>query len=106
MNSMKVCAFIVLLGSTWMLAGADSPELKNPRDRLSYSLGLNIGSNFKRQTIDTNDIDLDILFRGFQDGVLGRDTALTEKDALDMARSFQGTIRTRMEERRKALGEK
>jgi FKBP-type peptidyl-prolyl cis-trans isomerase len=105
-NDMKVCVSIVLLGSTLYLSGAEVPELKSQRDRLSYSLGLNIGANFKRQTIDTNDVDLDVLFRGFQDGVLSRETALTEKEALENARNFQTTIRSRMEERRRAQGEK
>jgi FKBP-type peptidyl-prolyl cis-trans isomerase FklB len=55
----------------------DKTELKDTKDKVSYSIGLDIGSTFKKQKMDIN---LDILQKGLKDGVSGAKPLLTEDE--------------------------
>jgi len=52
-------------------------QLKDTKDKVSYSIGLDIGSTFKKQKMD---IDLDILGKGLKDGVSGAKPALSDDE--------------------------
>ena len=51
---------------------------ENQKDKVSYVIGMDMGSNFKKQSID---IDPDILVRGIKDGLSGG------KSLIDRARN-------------------
>ena len=55
----------------------EKTELKDTRDKVSYSIGLDIGSTFKKQKMDIN---LDALNKGLKDGVSGAKALLTEDE--------------------------
>jgi FKBP-type peptidyl-prolyl cis-trans isomerase FklB len=55
----------------------DKTELKDTRDKVSYSIGLDIGSTFKKQKMDIN---LDALNKGLKDGASGAKPLLTEDE--------------------------
>ena len=46
----------------------DKPALKDSKDKVSYSIGLDIGTTLKKQNIDVNP---DALIRRLQDAVTG-----------------------------------
>ena len=54
------------------LALAAETELKDQKDKVSYSIGLDIGSTMKRQLIDVND---ELLNKGIKDGLSGAKAA-------------------------------
>jgi FKBP-type peptidyl-prolyl cis-trans isomerase len=58
------------------LAG-EKPELKNENDRINYSMGHQIGGDFKRQRIDINP---ELLVRGIEDAVAGKEPLLTQQE--------------------------
>ena len=60
-------------------------ELKDMKQKASYSLGMNLGMNLKRGNVD---IDVDLLARGIKDAMAGK-TVLTEKEAEQVMRSFE-----------------
>jgi FKBP-type peptidyl-prolyl cis-trans isomerase FklB len=92
--------FVLMAGS----AGAqDAPALKDPKEKISYIIGMDIGKNFKRQSID---IDPDILARGIKDGLSGVKPLLSEQEAKEVLAAFEKVMRAKQEETRKAVGEK
>ena len=92
--------FLLMAGA----AGAqDAPTLKDQKEKISYIIGMDIGTNFKRQSID---IDPDILGRGIRDGLSGAKPLLSEQEAKEVLAVFEKVMVAKQEEVRKALGEK
>jgi FKBP-type peptidyl-prolyl cis-trans isomerase FklB len=56
---------------------AEQPELKTDKDRVNYSIGVNIIGNFKLQGIE---IDLDLVMKGMQDAHSGGKLLLSDED--------------------------
>jgi FKBP-type peptidyl-prolyl cis-trans isomerase FklB len=80
----------------------EKPDLKDAKQRLSYSIGADIGGNFKRQEID---VDPKVLAIGLADALAGK-TALTEAEIRETLTKFQTEMRGKMEAKRKTDGEK
>src|SRR5262245_31050029 len=72
-------------------AASDSP-LKTENDRISYSIGVNIGSNFKSESIQVN---TDLLMKGLKDAMAGSKTLLTEEEMRAALTTFQTQIQTK-----------
>jgi FKBP-type peptidyl-prolyl cis-trans isomerase FklB len=79
----------------------DKPELTTPKQRVSYSIGANIGGNFKRQEID---IDTKALTAGINDALAGK-PALTEAEMREVMTAFQQEMQTKMMAKAKAQDE-
>jgi FKBP-type peptidyl-prolyl cis-trans isomerase len=63
------------------------PQLKDLKDRASYSIGLNVGFNMKRQNVDINQ---DAFVAGFKDAVTpGKTPQLTEEQVRETMLAFQ-----------------
>ena len=82
--------------------GQDKMELKETKQRVSYSIGADIGSNFKRQEID---IDPKALAAGLTDAIAGK-TQLTEAEMKDVLNTFRTDMMAKMQEKQKAAVEK
>lgn len=53
------------------VAAADSSELKDTRQRFSYSLGMSLGTNLKRSGMGVEQVDADTIFRALKDSMSG-----------------------------------
>src|SRR5215472_16506085 len=81
------------------LFGQDkSPQLKDQKDKVSYSIGMQIGFNLGRQKVDINP---DILAAGIKDAIAGK-PQLTTDQVKDVMAQFEKD----MEQKQKELGEK
>lgn len=81
------------------LFGQDkSPQLKDQKDKVSYSVGLQIGFNLSRQKVDINP---DILAAGIKDALAGK-PQLTP----DQIKEVMSTFEKDMEQKQKETGEK
>jgi len=78
------------------------PELPTQKEKFSYALGMNIGSNLHRQSVP---VDPDILLRGLKDTLAGNPTLLTEDEERTVLTEVQNDIRKQMQEKMKAQGE-
>lgn len=67
------------------MAAAET-EIKDDRDRESYSVGYQLGSNFKRQGID---VKPDSFTKGLQDALTGSSAALSKEDIEKSLMSLQ-----------------
>ena len=95
-----VALFVLVAGSA---AAQETPTLKDQKEKISYIIGRDIGTNFKRQSID---IDPDILGRGIKDGLSGAKPLLSEQEAKEVLAAFEKVMKGKQEESRKAIGEK
>lgn len=97
---------VVILGIAmlpgWVYAG-DSTVLKTQKDKVSYSFGLDIGDNFKKQSID---LDPDLLARGIKDALSGKKPLLSEEEIRAVMASFQEEMKAKAIAHTKELGEK
>jgi FKBP-type peptidyl-prolyl cis-trans isomerase FklB len=82
---MKLVAAALSLAMSTAIAATDT-ELKTDTDKLSYSIGSDLGKNFKRQGIDINPT---IMAKGIQDGMSGGALLLTEQQMKDVLSKFQ-----------------
>lgn len=68
------------------MSTAMAAELATDKDKLSYSIGVDLGKNFKTQGIDVNP---ESLAKGMQDGMSGGQLILTEQQMKDVLNTFQ-----------------
>jgi FKBP-type peptidyl-prolyl cis-trans isomerase FklB len=94
--------FIVIVSASLLafpLFGQEkSPQLKDQKDKVSYSIGMQIGFNLGRQKVDVNP---DILAAGIKDAISGK-PQLTPDQVKDIMAQFEKD----METKQKQLGEK
>ncbi len=101
MNKTSFTLLIVLaLGGT--VRAQDTNVLNSEKARVSYAIGMNMGTTFKRQDID---LDLDMFMRGFKDVQAGGATLLTEEQVRDTLMKYQQQVMTRMQEKQRQLAE-
>jgi len=85
-------------------AGAsEKKELKSDKEKVSYSIGMEIGTSFKKQSID---IDTDALASGIRDAVSGNKPLLTENEIKETMMAFQKEMMAKQAEKAKAAAEK
>src|SRR2546430_16593285 len=94
--------FIVIVSASLLalplLGQEKSPQLKDQKDKVSYSLGMNIGFNLSRQKVDVNP---DILAAGIKDSLAGK-PQLTPEQVKEVMAQFEKD----MEAKQKQAGEK
>jgi FKBP-type peptidyl-prolyl cis-trans isomerase FklB len=94
--------FIIIVSASLLalpLFGQEkSPQLKDQKDKVSYSIGMNIGLNLSRQKVDINP---DLLAAGIKDTLAGK-PQLTQDQVKEVMTQFEKD----METKQKAAGEK
>jgi FKBP-type peptidyl-prolyl cis-trans isomerase FklB len=104
---MKV-KMIVILGILFLASqvyGQEKLALKNQKEKVSYIIGMDIGSNLKKQSID---IDPNILAKGVKDALSGAKPLLTEQEIQETMVAFQKEMMAKQAEvakKNKAEGE-
>ena len=94
--------FIVIVSASLLafpLFGQEkSPQLKDQKDKVSYSIGMQIGFNLGRQKVDINP---DILAAGIKDAIAGKPQLTT-----DQVKDIMSQFEKDMEQKQKQAGEK
>lgn len=95
-------SFIVIFSASLLALPAfgqeKSPQLKDQKDKVSYSIGMNIGFNLSRQKVDINP---DLIAAGIRDAIAGK-PQLTSDQVKDIMAQFEKD----MEAKQKQAGEK
>jgi len=76
--------------------------LKTQKDKLSYALGMNLGTNLHKETVD---VDPAIVLRGLKDALASGKTLLTEDEARTALTQLQTEVRSKQQEKMKVAGE-
>jgi len=71
-------------------------QFKDNKEKISYALGMSLGSNFKAQGLE---LDPDVFLRGMNDGLSGGKTLMTEDEAKATMMQVQNEMKARMEEK-------
>lgn len=98
---------LALAGILLLQPGSNAAEQKSQkpqetRDKVSYSIGADIGNNLKRSDFDLNPA---FLAQGIQDAFQGK-TVLTDEEMKSTLQAFQADLQAKMAAKQKALGEK
>src|SRR4030042_6013939 len=81
----------------------DSAILKTQRDKVSYSMGLDIGRMLKMQGID---VGLELATRGLKDAYTGNQALLTDEEMQEVLTNFKKEFIAKQQELAKQQGEK
>lgn len=82
------------LGLMAMQAGAgEMATLKTQKEILSYGIGVSVARNLRKQDAD---VDIELLHKGLQDGLAGRDLLMPERELRKVMNQYQGEIRQKM----------
>lgn len=93
----------ILLLASGCTAEDKAPQLNSLMDKVSYSIGLNIGKDFKTQAIE---VDPDLLVRGVKDALSGGEPLLSEEQIQETIAAFQQELVARQEAQAKELAGK
>jgi FKBP-type peptidyl-prolyl cis-trans isomerase len=80
---------------------AAAPALTTQKDKFSYALGMNLGTNLHKSAVP---VDPNIVFRGLKDALAGGKTALTEDQARAALSEVQNEMRKKQQEQMQAAG--
>lgn len=81
-----VAAAVMGLAISTSVVAADASVLGNDLDKLSYSIGADLGKNFKKQGIEINPTALS---KGMQDGITGTALQMTDDQMKEVLNKFQ-----------------
>jgi len=99
---------IIVLGILFLVSQVNAQEnlvLKDQKDKVSYIIGMEVGSNLKKQGIN---VDPTILAKGIQDALTDKKPLLTEQEIQETMASFQKEMMAKQTEgakKNKAEGE-
>src|SRR5579864_6463464 len=79
----------------------NTPALATQKDKVSYAIGMNIGTNLHRQSVD---VDPKLLQQGLQDALSGGKTLLSEDEARATLSEFQNEMRQKQQEKMQQAG--
>ena len=92
---------IVLVANT--VFASETSELKTPKEKVSYAIGMEMGNSLKKNGVDVNP---DLLTKAIKDVLTGQKTQLTDQEAGAVLTDLQKEMQGKRQEKMKALGEK
>ena len=95
-------ALTVMLMTTGAYS-ADEVALKTQKDKVSYSMGLNLGNSLMRQPFE---VDVDLFMTGFTDAVKKRKPLMTDQEMRETEIAFQNEMAEKQAQMMKAAAEK
>jgi len=106
-SSLALLAVVALLTATAVCAqdtqAQAAPAFANQTDKVSYAIGVDIAGNFKKQGIDINPAQF---AKGLADAWAGGKVLLNDEEVKATLMAFQNELKTKMQEKAKAAGEK
>jgi len=97
---------LIALPAILSLAGQalaqESAPLKDKKDKISYSIGVDIGTTMKRQPFE---IDTDLLARGIKDAAAGGKMLMTDNEVRTTLMDLQKELQAKQQEQMKAQQE-
>jgi FKBP-type peptidyl-prolyl cis-trans isomerase FklB len=84
MKRLIICLGAVCIAS--LALAQDKPQLKDQKDKASYSIGYDIGETFKKQKIDLN---TDTFIAGLKEAMSGKEAAMSKEEREKTLQAFQ-----------------
>jgi FKBP-type peptidyl-prolyl cis-trans isomerase len=83
-------------------AAPDSPALKTQKEKISYALGMDLGNQLRKSSIE---VDPALFGRGLRDALSGAKTLLTDEQVRAVISEFQSELKRKEAARRKGTSE-
>jgi len=99
----RILTVVMVLLPTLSLAQGGTAELKTEKDKLSYAMGMDLGGQLKKNSVD---VDPSVFARGLADALSGGKTLLTEEEAKTVITELQKTMFAKNLAQAKAAGDK
>jgi len=96
-------ATVLVIVSLGVGFAADKPEVKDDKDKVSYSVGYQVGGDFKRQGVGLNP---DLLVKGVQDAMSGSEPLMTPQEMQKTLVDLKKKIVSAQQEEQKKAAEK
>src|SRR5438552_5034563 len=93
-------AFLMTAALLGVARAEQKKELKDQKEKVSYSYGMNIGNNFKAQEFD---VDYDALLQGIKDVLNNQTTLLNDQDARQVMNAYRTEQRAKQDAKRKEM---
>jgi FKBP-type peptidyl-prolyl cis-trans isomerase FklB len=103
MKHAVMCVVCLTLMAAPVLSEEKKIELKTPKEKQSYSIGFDMGSNIKRNGID---VDPNILTKAIKDALSGGLPLMTEQEMRESIVALQKDMAAKQQGRAKELGDK
>ncbi|HUL24074.1 MAG TPA: FKBP-type peptidyl-prolyl cis-trans isomerase [Thermodesulfobacteriota bacterium] len=94
---------VVILGILFLVSQVSAQEksvLKNQKEKISYIIGMDIGNNLKRQSVD---VDPNSLAKGVQDALSGANPLLSKEEVQETMVAFQKEMGEKQKQRGEAF---
>ncbi len=94
---MRLKMIIIILGVLLLVSQVNAQEnlvLKNQKDKMSYIIGMDIGNNLKKQSVD---VEPNILAKGVKDALSGGKPLLSEQEIRETMTAFQNEMKVKQE---------
>jgi FKBP-type peptidyl-prolyl cis-trans isomerase FklB len=101
MNRLIICFAAIFVASIGL--AQDKTQLKDQKDKASYSIGHDIGSTFKKQNVELN---LDAMVAGMKDALAGKEPALSKEERDKTLEAFQKEMTEKQAALSKAAADK
>jgi len=100
-NRIPLILSIVVLTFTFTanISAKQKTKLVSEKEKISYSIGLSIGNNFKQQKIE---IEMDSLAQGIEDALTGAKQKMTQEEIRQTMEAFRRQMQARSESNRQA----
>ena len=96
-------ASLVALTCAAALPVQAATTLKSDQDKVSYMIGYQIGTNFKRDGLE---VDLSMLSNGLKEALAGEKSPLSAEESQKLMATLQKNLQAKAEAKRKAEGDK
>lgn len=96
-------AILVVAFLSGICLAGENPELKDGKEKINYSLGYQIGGDFKRQGVE---LDPDLLVKGIQDAVGGAEPRISPQEMRKTLVELKKKVEADERKRRREKAEK
>jgi FKBP-type peptidyl-prolyl cis-trans isomerase FklB len=97
-----LAVLVGVLFLTHQVQAQDPETLKTKKDKVSYSMGVDIGRTLKSKEID---VDPEVLARGLKDALTGSQPAMKDEEMVDTLNSFKEDFIAKKREEASKMGE-
>jgi FKBP-type peptidyl-prolyl cis-trans isomerase len=98
-----MCVVCLALLATPGVSAEKKMELKTAKDKLSYSIGFDMGTSIKKNEVD---VDLNVLTKAIKDALSGGKALMTEQEMRESIGAFQKEMMAKQQDKIKATAEK
>lgn len=105
-RSILILTFFFLSAALFCQAAVEprtADELTGKKDKISYTIGYDMGMKYKRILLNTN---VESMLKGFRDAVTGNDPAIAKEQVEKIMQQFFQDLRKKEQEEKEKTGEK